>query len=482
MQKIIFLLGLFSIVFFVKAQRVGIGTNNPDSTLDVRGNIKFGGVNKFLSYDSASGKISWTNSHLFLPNNQQLIQHSASAEGLFYNNSALEYRNQFGNPVFSTNWNTATGYFGGNVGIGTSSPAARLHIQNGISGFIYNYANLIVEGNANNYISLLTPDNYQSAILFEKPAQLQSGGIYYNSPSAADGFIFRANNAPRMYIANNGNVGIGTYPQSRLHILDGASGYTGGFFPGITFEGSNNRYLSFITPSGAESGVLFGNNLNIADGGIVFNNGNTKGLQFRTNGNITRMVLNSNGFLGIGTFTPQSQLDINGGLRLNGSISLNGNEGQAGQMLKSTGTESAAEWESPTKSVFDNTIMKSSTTGLVLTATSPSTQIPGMIHMFTLTRNTKIMVTYNLVADPFGCSSCGSSHVVIDIDQDGSIISRNFEDLPNGQDANLTGNTLSQLVPGNHTIRLVASITGPNVQFGNTAIFANRMILLMIPE
>jgi hypothetical protein len=202
-------------------QKVGIGTNTPDSTLDVRGNFKFGGLNKFLSYDSASGKISWSNSYLYLPNNQQLIQHSASAGGLFYNNSALEYRNQFGDPVFSTNWNTGTGYFGGNVGIGTTSPGAKLHIQNGISGFIYNYSSLIVETNANNYISFFTPDNYQSAILFEKPAHLQSGGIYYNSPSAPDGFIFRANNAPRVYISNNGNTGIGKFPASEKLEVNG---------------------------------------------------------------------------------------------------------------------------------------------------------------------------------------------------------------------------------------------------------------------
>jgi len=50
------------------------------------------------------------------------------------------------------------------------------------------------------------------------------------------------------------NVGIGTtIPQSKLHIVDGASGYSGSYFPGFTFEGSSNRYLNLITPSGNES-------------------------------------------------------------------------------------------------------------------------------------------------------------------------------------------------------------------------------------
>ena len=79
-----------------------------------------------MKFDSASGKIEWINSRLYLTNNQQLIQHSASAEGLFYNNAQLEYRNQTGNPVFYTNWNNGNGYFSGNVGIGVSTPVAPL--------------------------------------------------------------------------------------------------------------------------------------------------------------------------------------------------------------------------------------------------------------------------------------------------------------------------------------------------------------------
>ena len=496
---------------FCICPKVGIGTTTPDSTLDVRGNLKVGGLNKYFAYDSVSGKLLWVNSNLYVPVNQQLIQHSASAEGLFYNNSGLEYRNQFGTPVFSTNWNSGIGYFGGNVGIGTLTPAARLHIQNGISGFTPNYSSLIVETNGNNYISFFTPDTvYQSAILFEKPAHPQSGGIYYNSPSAPDGLILRANNAPRMIITNNGNVGVGTTnplarlhvadssvvfsvsgvvpgvtgnppisgagrrmmwyadkaafragyvasdewdkiyvgnysfaagenslaigyastvfgsngqatgdystslggensasgyasavigfnsvasgshsmaigystfaksvggislgmwadnsdvpdptvaaatdrlfqvgngsgparsnaitilrngnvgigttnPRVRLHIIDGASGYTGLWFPGITLEGNGPRYLNIITSSNDESGVLFGiSSYGAAHGGIVYNNGsNPNGMQFRTNGNTTRMVIDASGNVGMGTTAPTQRLHVVGNICATGSV------------------------------------------------------------------------------------------------------------------------------------------------------------------
>jgi hypothetical protein len=102
------------------------------------------------------------------------------------------------------------------------------------------------------------------------------------------------------------NVGIGTNtPQSRLHIIDGSSGYSGSYFSGLTLEGSGNRYANLIVPSSFESGILFGRPLDAAHGGIIYNNSSTAaGLQFRTNGNNTRMVIDQNGNVGIGTTSP----------------------------------------------------------------------------------------------------------------------------------------------------------------------------------
>jgi hypothetical protein len=122
-------------------------------------------------------------------------------------------------------------------------------------------------------------------------------------------------------ILRNGNFGIGTTnPLVRLHIIDGASGYSGGYFPGITLEGNGNRYLNIITPSN-ESGVLFGTSTNAAHGGIVYNNGSDpSGMQFRTNGNNTRMVIDASGNVGMGITAPTQRLHVVGNICATGSI------------------------------------------------------------------------------------------------------------------------------------------------------------------
>jgi len=329
------LLVLLLIVLFAtraKAQNVGIGTNSPQAKLDVKGSFRAGGINKYLLYDSTTGQYTWSNSYIWAPNPLYLMMHSASAEGLYYGNSQLEYRNSSGNPVFFTNWSNGSGYFNGSLGVGTLSPASKLHIQDGSTGILPNFANLILERNTgHNYMSFFTPDNYESAMLFYTPSQslLPSGGIFYNSNLLPYGFIFRTNSAPRMYLNNNGDLGIGiSSPGAKLHVYNGGSGYSSGYFPGAVIEGSTNTYLDFLTPNGSESAVLFGRASDAAHGGIIYNNPATvNGLQFRTNGNTTRMVISNAGNVGIGGSTdPTASLDVYRGTGTNGTAVFRGTQ------------------------------------------------------------------------------------------------------------------------------------------------------------
>src|SRR5687768_18119887 len=100
-------------------------------------------------------------------------------------------------------------------------------------------------------------------------------------------------------IAGAQNVGIGTTtPLQKLHIFNGPSGVSG-TFPPLAVETNGNTYVNLLAPVNSETGVLFGRGADAASGGIVYNNiGLLNGFQFRTAGNVTRMVLTGNGFLG----------------------------------------------------------------------------------------------------------------------------------------------------------------------------------------
>ena len=73
------LISLFILLFIqiANGQNVGIGTISPQAKLDVTNSFRVGGANKYLFYDSTSGKFIWNDSTLFIPVPQQIIQHSA---------------------------------------------------------------------------------------------------------------------------------------------------------------------------------------------------------------------------------------------------------------------------------------------------------------------------------------------------------------------------------------------------------------------
>jgi len=166
------------------AQNVGIGTSSPQATLDVRGNQRTGGLSKYMTYDSVSGKIIWNNSNLFVPASQYLMQHSASAEGLYYGNNKLLYRG-INDTAFYTDWMSGNGYFKGNVGIGITNPGAKLHVVSGPSGYSGGYfPGIALEGSGNTYLNIITPNNNESSVLFGKASDGASGGIVYNNSAA----------------------------------------------------------------------------------------------------------------------------------------------------------------------------------------------------------------------------------------------------------------------------------------------------------
>src|SRR5205085_12483802 len=128
---------------------------------------------------------------------------------------------------------------------------------------------------------------------------------------------FASTASNQFLIRASGGVGIGTpAPESTLHVAEGSAGsVTANANTIATFEKAGQGYVSVLTPTNNESGILFGNAINPADGGIIFNNTTVaRGLMFRTGGNNTKMVIESGGNVGIGTNNPSAKLHVIGNI------------------------------------------------------------------------------------------------------------------------------------------------------------------------
>lgn len=302
MRKIFFVLHTLALPYIVHAQNVRINTNSPQATLDVRGSQRIGGASNYLKYDSASGKIEWVGASLFTPISQQIIKHSASAEGLYAGGGKLEYRNSIGNPVFFSDWTTGNGYCSGNVGMGILTPSAYGHGGN----------NRVMEISNQN-----TGSDIQSQFIFSSNGTSGSlGGITWASPNVPGpekrvgfiGNVYETSNAARMVfytrndagnlgekftIRGNGNVGIGiTNPQYPLDVngrmrLSGTNPY----YPGtwlndasldIAFAGlKDNAHVGFY----GSGGIAWGFTMNIVSGALALaGNEGTPGQVILSNG------------------------------------------------------------------------------------------------------------------------------------------------------------------------------------------------------
>lgn len=337
---------------------------------------------------------------------------------------------------------------------------------------------------------------------------------------------------------NAQSVGIGiNNPQAKLHIASGLSGYSGGYFPGAIVEGNTNTYLNLLTPNANESGLLFGNVSNAASGGIIYNNAGTpNGLQFRTNGNNTRMIVDNSGRIGMGVSPTISDgiLDIKGRLRIQsggdifhtaglwvnninnssltafigmkdddnhvgfygsgigwgfsmntqtGALLINGTEGSPGQVLQSNGSGSVPTWATSTNTLYNNTVALEDAGSQTLTTADNFVNLTGMSYSFSVPGNAKLYVNFDVPVVTISCAFCGYSSLYVDIDIDGSFNARYHWDVANGTGEILTGSKIISLSAGSHTVTLQGSAVGNSNIFGGGGTFGiKRMNLQVIPQ
>ena len=205
-----------------------------------------------------------------------------------------------GVPIFDVN-SSGVSYFDGNVGIGTASPSDKLDILTTTGPQIR------LSRTSTNY-STLYADSAGGLII----SSYSSGSANYQ--------IFSINSSEKVRIINNGNVGIGTTsPGTKLDVdgsirLSTSGKVEGRSYPYTTNIGSGaNATTTNITAGSTDKSEIS------LIGGDVGDR-----IEFKTN-STERMRIDSSGNVGIGTTSPGAKLDVRGILR---SYLNSGNYGQ----------------------------------------------------------------------------------------------------------------------------------------------------------
>jgi hypothetical protein len=287
---------------------VGIGTTTVDAKLRVLGNVRATsftgsfsgsvvGSNMFVQGGNSFG----TTAILGTSDNQALILETNNSEKLRITTA-------------------------GNVGIGTSSPTAKLQIGTQTYSTAPD-ANYFVVGNDNfsgtgpvgaiSGYPATANRNQVTASLFDVVGGWEAGnGIHaLLRVSAYD----KITTTPALVVLNNGNVGIGTNTPNALgglHVYKANSGGLGGYVildnNGLAL--ANETALMF--GDGGTSSIRAAISSTTEDspyyGDIKFKTGNSVYSSL-----ITRMIVKGNGNVGIGTTSPFSKLDVRGNLYVN---------------------------------------------------------------------------------------------------------------------------------------------------------------------
>tara|TARA_Y100001938_G_scaffold141109_1_gene210381 strand:- start:466 stop:3552 length:3087 start_codon:yes stop_codon:yes gene_type:complete len=170
-------------------------------------------------------------------------------------------------------------YFnGGNIGIGTTSPARKFHVSKASNGNIALFTNVIdadLNINLTSGVTMLAP----------------STGIIALGTSSTE----------RMRIDSSGNVGIGTASPS--HALD----VTSAAYDQVQWTRTSG-VSGYLYSDSAGAGIYSGASFSQAGIYLVPNTS----MDFRVNGS-RRMYINSSGHVGIGTISPARELEVQGG-------------------------------------------------------------------------------------------------------------------------------------------------------------------------
>ena len=197
----------------------------------------------------------------------------------------------------------------GNVGIGTSSPSTKLHIEGASAGYLQTIKNTTAGGD---YLQLLAETG---DAVFEFSSGGTGGEAILNMYRDGTQYVKISADAGIDSYFNNGNVGIGTTsPQAKLHVEGDISG-------------SGTLYINTVRDTTNDIIVLRDNSSNVVRLGS--GDANDKVHIFAGGGADPRLMIDTSGNVGIGTSSPSTKLEVSGGAILiedGGGASAGGGE------------------------------------------------------------------------------------------------------------------------------------------------------------
>ena len=311
-----------SSVFYINPlSNVGIGTTSPVAKLEVEGS------DHLLQLSTASSTGSPYLSFNQAGARRSFIQHNDSGD-------TLKIVSEYGGIDFFTGTigvetERMTIQSGGNVGIGTTNPTGKLQVSqvanNGNTGaFTNTHVKLTASQIADNtgFVGITaatsTADNYG----YSFGAQRSAGGVGSFKINYHNGIAAGVN---RFIIDQNGQVGIGTNAVGISKNLTIGQISDSATDAGIFSNNQSRFYLTTATNTTASCGLHFGDSqfAEVNTRGKIEYNANVSPasnyFQFRVNfSDAMRLGLNSSGAVraGIGTTSPSSMLQVNGGVQL----------------------------------------------------------------------------------------------------------------------------------------------------------------------
>jgi len=202
------------------------------------------------------------------------------------------------------------------IGIGTASPATKLHIGDGTAGTNL-FEGIRLQGGSDNGkgASFGFMRGSTGTFFIGDVAGLQGGSESSSDATiyamTGNGIRFYTNgNNERMRITSGGNVGIGeSSPLATLHVKQADSGASvHGSADQLAIENSSNAGVSILSGTSGEGAVYFGDSGDNDIGRIRYNHSGNS-MDFKTNTSVA-MTIDSSGNVGIGTDSPGTNAHI----------------------------------------------------------------------------------------------------------------------------------------------------------------------------